>query len=43
MKKAYEKKPTREPSANKFEKRAKKVAKYDSHHREHQELKLHFT
>lgn len=45
IKKVYEKKVTREPSANKFqrEKKVKKVIKYDSHHREANELQLHFT
>ena len=40
IKKVYEKKATREPSANRFEKKLKKPAKYDSHHHEFQ---LHFT
>lgn len=43
MKKVYEKKPLRETSTNKFEKAGKKPGKFDSTHKEHHELKLHFT
>lgn len=43
MKKAYEKKPTRDPSANRVEKKSKKTGKLESYHKEHHELKLHFT
>lgn len=43
MKKVYEKKPTRETSTNKCEKKIRKIGKYDSAHKEYNELKLHFT
>lgn len=42
MKKVYDKKPTRETSTNKIDKKIKKIGKFNSTHKDH-ELKLNFT
>jgi hypothetical protein len=43
MKKVYDKKPMRETSTKKVDKKYKKQGKFDSYHKDHNELKLNFT
>lgn len=43
MKKINDKKNIRDPSANRVEKKSKKTPKFESYHKAHEELKLHFT
>lgn len=43
MKKGYDKKHNWDPSSNKVEKKSKKTPKFESHHKNKEELKLHFT